>query len=190
MTETGLTRDSRPDPRKCRYHLAASSTPPQYVRHVCSVLCPPIAALPERKPPACTQRALWLQRARAGGVIVRSGLLPLGRADSHYSRPRSQCSAGALAPECYPLLKRIQSAIRAHAMETCQCRRVPITAALYSAPHAPRFSERIIERSLGTRCTAGTTGVTCVVLARVWSRASGCGHVWHHVMWCGLHARR
>ena len=125
-------------------------------------------------------RARWW--ARAGGVNGRSALPPLGHggllalfaASSHYSSGRACAGAECGAPrECYPLLKRMQRAIRAHATETCQCRRVPITAALYSAPHAPRFSERIIDLRRGTRCAAGAAGV----MRGTWRLVAGGRHL-------------
>ena len=118
----------------------------------------------------------------AGGVNGRSALPPLGSggllasfaASSHYSSGRACAGAECGAPrECYPLLKRMQRAIRAHATETCQCRRVPITAALYSAPHAPRFSERIIDLRRGTRCAAGAAGV----MRGTWRLVAGGRHL-------------
>ena len=125
-------------------------------------------------------RARWW--ARAGGVNGRSALPPLGHggllasfaASSHYSSGRACAGAECGASrECYPLLKRMQRAIRAHATETCQCRRVPITAALYSAPHAPRFSERIIDLRRGTRCAAGRAGV----MRETWRLVAGGRHL-------------
>jgi len=87
----------RPGPRKCRYRLPASSTPRH--RSMCGMCAvrPPIAAPCQRKPHSalCSHSALCVHtggRELAASKIAERSFHLLGKAASHYSRPRSQCS--------------------------------------------------------------------------------------------------